>query len=66
MMNHDKVTTLMERIAEVSNIGKDIGIDLDDFCVDASRKVMTETVALDDEDVRMILKGYTNGPTGVQ
>lgn len=66
MMDPDKVTALMEGIAEVNNLSRELGIDLDDFCCEAVRKAMTGSVALDAADVRMILRGYSDGPTGLQ
>jgi hypothetical protein len=66
MSHEEQIAELLTAIATVSNLAKELGVDVSELCVGAARKVLTRSVELDNESIQMILKGYSDGPAGVQ
>jgi hypothetical protein len=66
MSHEEKIAELLTAIATVTNLAKELCVDVSELAIGAARKVLTCSVVLDDDDIQMILKGYSDGPTGVQ
>jgi hypothetical protein len=68
MMTADetRVETVMEMLAEVLNIGTELGVDLLEPVTAAARLVFGKAVLLDAADLKMILQAYSNPSECVQ
>ena len=62
MMTADqtRVETVMEKLAEVLNLGTELGVDLSKPVTAAARLVLGKAGSLDAEDLKMILHAYSN------
>ena len=64
--DEQRVETLMEKLAEVLNLGNELGLDLGEPVTAAARLVMNKAEQLDAADLKMIMQAYSNPSECVQ